>query len=163
MISGGEWRDNTGEFYVPRRVERCYVCGAANIVDNSARPCRAAARSRISPLLALVVHAVFAANKKAQQVSFFHASCFEFSTDAPAELPDLRSEALGAILVSMARRRKLLCTAVLYGTWWFSMSINVGGARWFISRLFGNGLRRPAGTAAFSCSVCGECVRLPEL
>lgn len=75
----------------------------------------------------------------------------------------LRSKALRAILVSMARWRKLLCITVLYGTWWFSMSINVDSARWSISRLFGNSLRRPAGTAAFSCSVCGECVRLPEL
>ena len=132
-------------------------------MDNAPRPCRAAARSRISQLLALVVHTVFTAYEKAQQVSFFHTSCFEFSTDAPTELPDLRSEALGTVLVTMARQRKLLCAAVLYGTWWFSMSINVGGARWPISRLFGNGLRRPAGTAAFSCSVCGEFISLPKL
>ena len=61
-----QWRDNTGEFYVPRRVERRHVCGAADAVDNAPRPCRAAACSRISSLLEMVSCAVFTAYEKAQ-------------------------------------------------------------------------------------------------
>ena len=59
--------------------------------------------------------------------------------------------------------KDLLCTNLLQHAWRLPLSANHDAVQWFVPRLFGNGLRRPAGTAAFSCSVRWEYVCMSKL